>query len=105
MSEFKSITNSQAEELIRSEKELLIIDVRKEKEFEESKLPGAINIPVDELEWEIQEYENYKDKPVLVYCNVGHKSIFACNILLEEGFNKIYNLGQGILGYTGKIEK
>lgn len=105
MNTFKSITNAEAEELINNEKELLIIDVRKEKEFEESRIFNAINIPVDELEWDIQEYDEYKDKPVLVYCNVGHKSIFACNILIEEGFNNVYNLGQGIFGYTGKIEK
>lgn len=102
MSEFKSITNNQAKELIRKEEDLLIIDVRKEKEFKENSIVNAINIPADELEWEIGEIEEYKDKPVLVYCNVGHKSIFACNILVEEGFKHIYNLGQGILGYHSK---
>ena len=43
------------------------------------------------------------DKPILVYCKAGHKSALACQILEEEGFNNLYNLGQGILGYDGKI--
>lgn len=104
MSKFKSISNTQAQELINNEKELLIIDVRKEKEFKENRIPKSINIPLEELEWEVEELEKYKHKPILVYCKAGNKSSMACNMLEEEGFEKVYNLGMGILGYTGKIE-
>ena len=45
-----------------------------------------------------------KDKPILVYCKAGHKSALACEMLEEEGFTKLYNLGQGILGYNGILE-
>ena len=55
MSSFKSISSIQAETLIKNCEDLMIIDVRRYSEFKESKIPNAINIPVEELEWEIEE--------------------------------------------------
>lgn len=104
MSSFKSVSSVQAEKLIKEYNNLLIIDVRRYSEFKISKIPNAINIPVEELEWEIEELREYENKPILVYCKAGHKSALACQMLEEEGFNNLYNLGQGILAYTGIIE-
>ena len=101
MSSFKSINSIEAENLIKDCKDLMIIDVRRYSEFKENKIPNAINIPVEELEWEIEELKENKDKPILVYCKAGHKSALACQMLEEEGFTKLYNLGQGLLGYKG----
>lgn len=100
---FKSINSIQAEKLISECSDLTIIDVRRYNEFKESKIPNAINIPVEELEWEIEDLGENKDKPILVYCKAGHKSAVACQMLEEEGFTNLYNLGQGILGYKGTL--
>lgn len=104
MSKIKSINNEQAQKLIKDNKELLILDVRRPNEVKESKITNSINIPLDELEWELEEIEEYKEKPILVYCKVGAKSSVACAMLEEEGFKKLYNLRGGILDYTGAIE-
>ena len=104
MSSFKSISSIQAQNLIKDSKDLIIIDVRRYSEFKEKKIPNAINIPVEELEWEIEELKESKDKPILVYCKAGHKSARACQMLEEEGFTNLYNLGQGLLGYKGMVE-
>lgn len=104
MSLFKSISSTQAEKLIEDSSDLIIIDVRRYSEFKQGKIPNAINIPVEELEWEIEELKENIDKPILVYCKAGHKSALACQMLEEEGFNNLYNLGQGILGYKGDME-
>lgn len=104
MSSFKSISSIQAQNLIKDSKDLIIIDVRRYSEFKEKKIPNAINIPVEELEWEIEELKESKDKPILVYCKAGHKSALACQMLEEEGFTNLYNLGQGLLGYKGILE-
>ena len=55
MSLFKSISSTQAEKLIEDSSDLIIIDVRRYSEFKQGKIPNAINIPVEELEWEIEE--------------------------------------------------
>ena len=104
MSSFKSINSIEAEKLIKDSSDLIIIDVRRYSEYKQGKIPNAINIPVEELEWEIEELKENKDKPILVYCKAGHKSALACQMLEEEGFTKLYNLGQGLLGYKGVVE-
>lgn len=104
MSLFKSISSTQAEKLIKDSSDLIIIDVRRYSEFKQGRIPNAINIPVEELEWEIEDLKENIDKPILVYCKAGHKSALACQMLEEEGFNNLYNLGQGILGYKGDME-
>ncbi|WP_291579691.1 rhodanese-like domain-containing protein [Clostridium sp. UBA6640] len=101
MSNIKYINNEQAENLIEENDELLILDVRSANEFEESRISNAINIPVDELEEEFYELEDYKDRPILVYCKSGKKSSVACNLMEEEGFSNLYNLRDGISDYEG----
>lgn len=100
----KSINNISALKLINETKDLLILDVRRFSEFKSGKIPKSINIPVDELEYELEEIEEYKDKPILVYCKSGIRSSVACSLLEEEGFSHLYNLRGGILDYTGTIE-
>lgn len=100
----KSINSSQAEKLIKNNRDLLILDVRRSKEFKESRIINSINIPVEEIEWEVNELQEFKDKPILVYCKVGVRSSVACTFLEEEGFSNLYNLRGGILDFNGEIE-
>lgn len=104
MMSIKSINSNQAEKLIKNNKELVILDVRRTNEFKESRILNSINIPLEEIEWEVEELEEYKDKPILVYCKVGVRSSMACAFLEEEGFDNLYNLRGGILDFNGEIE-
>lgn len=101
----KSINSSQAENLIKNKEDLLILDVRRPYEFKESRIVNSINIPVEEIEWEVEELEKFKDKPILVYCKIGVRSSIACNFLENEGFKELYNLRGGILDFSGEIEE
>ena len=100
----KSINSSEAEKLIKNKEDLLILDVRRYNEFKESRIVNSINIPVEEIEWEVGEIEEFKEKPILVYCKIGVRSSVACNFLKEEGFKELYNLRGGILDFNGEIE-
>lgn len=100
----KSINNTSALKLINEVENLLILDVRRFSEFKNGKIPNSINIPVDDLEFELDELEEFKEKPILVYCKSGIRSSVACSLLEEEGFSILYNLRGGILDYTGNIE-
>ncbi len=101
----KSINSSQAENLIKKKEDLLILDVRRPYEFKESRIVNSINIPVEEIEWEVEELEKFKEKPILVYCKIGVRSSIACNFLENEGFKELYNLRGGILDFGGEIEE
>lgn len=103
MGAVKSISNVQAEKLIAEKKDLLILDVRSFSEFKSGKIPNAINIPVDEIEWELEQLDPHKNKEILIYCKAGVRSSVGCNFLEVEGFKKLYNLRGGILDYSGEI--
>lgn len=72
--------------------EPLIIDVRTEEEFYYGAYPGAINIPLDELEDRIDELGR-KDRKIILYCASGARSAYALQILRAYGFNNAENGG------------
>lgn len=94
-----NIDNKKLNEMMNSDKDVLLLDVREIDEFEERNIPKAINIPLNKLLFNLDDIEDYKDKDVIVYCRSGHRSITACNLLKMEGFNKLYNLEKGIIEY------
>ena len=71
----------------------LIVDVRTEQEFLSGHIPGALNIPIDELRTRIHEIPNAER--IVLYCAVGQRGYLASRILTQHGFNNIYNLSGG----------
>ncbi|RKY11657.1 MAG: pyridine nucleotide-disulfide oxidoreductase, partial [Planctomycetota bacterium] len=61
-----------------------LLDVRTPAEVEVGTIPGAINIPVDDLRSRLDEMP--KDKEILVFCQVGLRGYLACRILTQNGF-------------------
>jgi len=76
-----------------------LLDVRTEEEYAEGYIEGATLISVYELAERLDEIEQYKETPVLVYCRSGNRSIVASQILIDEGFDKVYNLNGGITAW------
>jgi rhodanese-related sulfurtransferase len=73
-----------------------ILDVRTGGEVARGALPGAANIPVDELRARLHELP--KDKTIHPYCGVGLRSYIACRILSQNGF-AAKNLPGGYMSY------
>jgi len=84
----------------RSEGLYTLLDVRQEKEYEQSRIPGATLIPLPELMDRMDELD--PEKPVIVYCAVGGRSRAAAQILSGKGFNEVYNLKGGINAWHGR---
>lgn len=100
---FKNIDGAKAEEIMKDAKDLLILDVRNDKEYNEGHIENAVNIPVTELEKRLGELD--KDKTILVYCNVGRKSAEASSILQKDGFSKVYNSIDGVKEFDFTLVK
>ena len=66
----------------------VLIDVREPYEFAEAHMPGAINIPVDELRGKLDELDT--DKTIYIYCQIGLRGYLAQRILLQNGFKKLF---------------
>lgn len=70
----------------------LVVDVRTPPEYAAEHLPGAINIPLDEIASRSGELEN-SDSPLVLYCNSGRRSGLAVAQLRKAGFAKCVNGG------------
>jgi rhodanese-related sulfurtransferase len=74
----------------------VLLDVRTPAEFAAGHIPGAVNIPVDELRHRLDELP--RDRPVAAYCQVGQRGYLATRVLLAAGF-KAANVGGGYTTY------
>lgn len=79
-----------------------LIDVRTADEFETGFIPGAVNIPVDELRGRLAEIS--REKPVVVYCAIGLRGYIASRILSQSGFGDVRNLSGGYRIYKSATE-
>ncbi|MCC6750715.1 MAG: rhodanese-like domain-containing protein [Deltaproteobacteria bacterium] len=69
-----------------------LLDVRSREEFAGGHLPGAVNIPVQELASRVKEV-GAAHQPVVVYCAAGMRSARAAGILRGAGFTAVHDLG------------
>ncbi|MDY5210996.1 rhodanese-like domain-containing protein [Intestinibacter sp.] len=97
-----NINHEEFQNIIKNNKNTLVLDVRTIEEFRSGHIPNAKNIPVQELSTKISNLDNYKNNDIIVYCRSGVRSSKAADILNKNGFNKVYNLG-GIGNYKGKL--
>jgi rhodanese-related sulfurtransferase len=70
----------------------LVVDVRTTGEFRGGAYPGAINIPLDELQMRLLELGS-KDRDITVYCASGARSAYAQRMLMQLGYTKVVNGG------------
>lgn len=71
----------------------MLIDTRTAAEYEMGHIDGAVNIPVDEIRIRLQEIPT--DKPLILYCAVGLRGYLSSRILMQHGYNRVYNLSGG----------
>ncbi len=86
------------DKVLASPKDFSILDVRTGNECGRGMAPGAINIPVDELRDRINEVP--KGKKIAVHCGVGIRSYIASRILMQSGFEEVYNISGGYISYA-----
>ncbi len=78
-------------------REIIILDVRDEKEYNEGHIPGAIWIPWTKLRTRHAELD--KNKLIIVYCHSGNRSKIGSSILIHNGFDHVVELSGGILDW------
>lgn len=80
-------------DIARLSSETILVDVRTTDEYSLGSIPGAINIPVDELRSRLSELP--KNKPIVVTCAIGLRGYLAYRILAQHGYKDIRNLSGG----------
>jgi glyoxylase-like metal-dependent hydrolase (beta-lactamase superfamily II)/rhodanese-related sulfurtransferase len=79
-------------------RDMVLIDVRSQSEFEAFHIGGALNIPVADLRTRYRELE--PDAPTVLICGVGIRSSLGSSILKQHGFKRLFGVPGGMKGYS-----
>jgi len=90
-------------ELESGDTELQLIDVRTADEFGLGSIPTARNIDVNQLREHLDELD--RDKPLVLFCQIGLRGYLAYRILRQHGFTHIRNLSGGYKTYAWAVDK
>ena len=67
----------------------VIVDVRTREEFQAGHVPGAVNVPVQELQGRLSELRPYRNTELVVYCEAGPRAVYAGHMLAQQGFTEV----------------
>ena len=99
---YNKITSEEAKEIIDSEEDIVILDVRTKEEYDEGHIENAILIPNTEIKDRIEEEIPDKDTKILVYCRSGNRSQTATMDMIDLGYSNVYDFG-GIIDWNYEI--
>ena len=102
---YKAIYFKEACQLMASNPDLVLLDVRSPGEYADSskhltsdigRLKGAINVSIDSVEKHFNDLKAYKNKTILVYCSHSQRSRLVSKFLADSGFKSVYSLNGGM---------
>ena len=98
---YTQISMDEAIAMMAENTDYILLDVRTPEEFAEIRIPGAINVPNEEIGTdEIPELPD-KEQLILVYCRSGNRSKQASEKLTNLGYSNVYEFG-GIIDWPGE---
>ena len=99
---YTQISQNEAKEMMKKDDGHIIVDVRRQDEYDEGHIPGAILIPNESIGIEKPEELPDLDQVILVYCRSGRRSKKAAQKLFDMGYTHVYEFG-GIIDWTGEV--
>jgi adenylyltransferase/sulfurtransferase len=99
-----SITATELAALLKLPNAPRLLDVREPEEFQIASLPAARLIPLGQIPASLDQLMDWKDKPVVVYCHHGIRSLHAINFLAQSGFTNLANLSGGIDAWSREVD-
>lgn len=97
--EVTDILQAELMQRIQTNQSGLILDVRSPEEYAEGHIPGAVNIPHDQLGSRLAEIAVHKNKDIVLYCRSGKRAGIAANTLQAAGFSKLLHLAGDMGGW------
>ena len=101
---YRQISMNEAVDMMKRESGYIILDVRRPDEYAAGHIPGAINLPNEDIGSEEIKILPNKSQLILVYCRSGRRSKEASEKLVKLGYTNIVEFG-GILDWKGEIER
>ena len=80
----------------------VIVDVREPSEFAYCHIEGSVSIPLGELTARVAELP--RDKPLVMVCHLGGRSMQAATFLDRNGFKDVHNLRGGGAAWAAEVD-
>ena len=96
--DIQDVSPSELAALLAGDERPVVVDVREPWEYQQGHIAGAVLLPLGQLAWRTQELD--ASRPVAVVCASGSRSLSAAALLGQKGFQKIYNLSNGMDGWA-----
>ncbi|MCR6110091.1 sulfurtransferase TusA family protein [Bacillus sp. A301a_S52] len=97
------ITNEELKVKLEKNEDIVLLDVREEAEYLFNHIPGALSIPLGELEDRLHELD--KESQIFIVCRTGSRSDLASQKLTEKGFTNVTNVVPGMSDWHGPTEQ
>ena len=104
MTGYKQINQDEAKAMMARDDGHIIVDVRRQDEYDAGHIPGAILIPNESIDKERPKELPDLNQIILVYCRSGRRSKEASEKLAKMGYTNIYEFG-GIITWPGETTK
>ncbi len=94
----KTVNAAQAIGLINRD-DAVVVDVCEPAEFQTGHLPNAINMPLTKLASNLGALNKHKNKPIIIACRAGNRSMKGAITLKKGGFDNVYSLVGGLVAW------
>lgn len=94
------VNSKEVKELLKKNKDLIIIDVRTPNEFNAGHLKGALNIDVNQYDATSKIDKLNRNAKYIVYCRTSNRSGMAVQYMMQKGFKTVYQMMDGFPGWA-----
>ena len=101
---YRQISQDEAQKMMQTEKDYIILDVRTPEEYAEGHIPGAICISHDSIPTDTIPELPDKAQLIMIYCRSGRRSKLAAEQLVSQGYTNIVEFG-GVNTWQGELTK
>lgn len=102
LNSYRQISQEEAARMMEKDDGHVIVDVRRQDEYDAGHIPGAILIPNESIGDTQPEALPDLNQIIMIYCRSGNRSKQAAQKLFDMGYTNIYEFG-GIIDWTGEV--
>lgn len=90
---YQTITPQEGKQLLDSDSGVILVDVREQSEYDDGHIPGAILLPLGQINDQAATVLPDQAATIIVYCRSGRRSQSAANALLSLGYTNVLDMG------------
>ncbi len=103
MSELE-VSCAQVKQMLDDNEKFLLLDCREEDEYETVHIEGSKLMPMSEIVRKVGQIDEHREKPVVVYCHHGGRSLRVTKFLIDQGFTNVKSMAGGIDEWSETID-